>query len=195
MNKQQASVLKLPDNYSIFNLTNEFDPVKINEFIDSGGYAVGGYNEKRAKMYLAPQYKNQRNIHIGIDFWAPAGETVYSALNGKVAYKANNAQEGNYGPTLVLQHKLEGKPVFALYGHLSLDTLNKMKTGQHIKAGQMIGRLGNEDENGNWPPHLHYQLSWVDPGCADMPGVVSEEEREKALDIYPDPRIVLGGIY
>ena len=48
---------------------------------------------------------------------------------------------------------------------------------------------------GGWEPHLHFQLSWEEPTGNDMPGVVSRDDREWALEKYPDPRIVLGRIY
>jgi hypothetical protein len=55
--------------------------------------------------------------------------------------------------------------------------------------------MGDKDENGGWDPHLHFQLSLIEPETHDMPGVVSPEDREQALRDYPDPRLVLGPIY
>ena len=59
----------------------------------------------------------------------------------------------------------------------------------------MICWMGDKDENGGWDPHLHFQLSLIEPETHDMPGVVSPEDREQALRDYPDPRLVLGPIY
>lgn len=188
-------VIDLSGGADVFDFTGGYDTGSIKKFIDQGGRAVGGYNENRKEMYLAPQYQNKRNIHMGIDFWAPAGEPVYAALDGFIAYKAFHNQTGNYGATIVLKHQWKGESIFALYGHLSLASLKKAEPGSPVKAGDVVGWLGDESENGEWPPHLHYQLSLKDPGEADMPGVVSKDEREKALKIYPDPRIILGQIY
>lgn len=188
-------VIDFPENAEIFDLSKGYDTDFINKFIKKGGRAAGGYNENRTDMYLAPQYENRRNIHMGVDFWAPAGEPVYSAVNGIVAYKAFHNQPGNYGATIVLQHEWEGNDLFALYGHLSLKSLDEANPGSVVKAGDIVGWLGDEPENGNWPPHLHYQLSRKDPGEADMPGVVSKKERAAALKIYPDPRMILGPVY
>ena len=44
-------------------------------------------------------------------------------------------------------------------------------------------------------PHLHFQLSKVEPESHDLPGVVSIEDSAIALKLYPDPRFVLGSIY
>jgi murein DD-endopeptidase MepM/ murein hydrolase activator NlpD len=188
-------VMNLPDDYEVFDFSEGYDPDQMTQFVNSGGWGVGGYSEKRKNMYLAPQYENRRNIHMGIDIWAKAGEPVYSPLDGVVAYVADHAQEGNYGGTLVLKHRVESTTYYALYGHLSPESLQDLMPGQNVYGGEKVGELGCEKENGNWPPHLHYQISTKDPGEADMPGVVSDEELENALKIYPDPRILIGDIY
>ena len=60
---------------------------------------------------------------------------------------------------------------------------------------EVIGWFGDSTENGGWEPHLHFQLSLVEPTTHDLPGVVAPEDREQALKKYPDPRLVLGPIY
>jgi hypothetical protein len=42
---------------------------------------------------------------------------------------------------------------------------------------------------------VHVQLSLEAPPTHDMPGVVAKEDREAALRVYPDPRLVLGPLY
>ncbi len=194
-NTQTHPVMNLPENYKVFDFSEGYDPDKMTQFVENGGWGVGGYSEKRSNMYLAPQYQNRRNIHMGIDIWASAGEPVYSPLDGEVAYMANHAQEGNYGGTLILKHELDDTIYYALYGHLSPESISDLQPGQKVEAGRKVGELGDESENGNWPPHLHYQISIKDPGKADMPGVVSDEEHEEALKAFPDPRILIGEIY
>ncbi|MEX0647925.1 MAG: peptidoglycan DD-metalloendopeptidase family protein [Balneolaceae bacterium] len=188
-------VMNIPESPEIFDFTKEYDPGAINRLIKRGGWGIGRYNEKRRGMYVAPQYQNRRYIHMGIDIWAPAGEPVYAVLDGEVVYTGNHPQEGNYGAAIVLKHQWKNKALFALYGHLSTSSLEKLNTGDEIRAGEQAAVLGDETENGNWPPHLHYQISRVDPGEADMPGVVSEDELEEALKIYPDPRMIIGPVY
>lgn len=158
-------------------------------------YGIGGYAEKRENMYLAPHFAGKRNIHMGIDIWMPAGTPVYAIRNGRIAYLADHNEDGNYGATIVTEYNISGKPIFALHGHLSKDSLRRHKPGDSIHAGDVIAELGEPSENGNWPPHLHFQISPIDPGEADMPGVVSGEEFEEACKCYPDPRTILGPIY
>lgn len=188
-------VMDLPDEYEEFNLTSQFDRDSITAFIQSGGWAVGGYLEERAIMYDAPRYADGRNIHIGIDIWAAAGEPVYAVLPGEIVYSTFQNDEGNYGGTIILKHVVEGQELFALYGHLSKESLVTHKVGQKLKTGEVVGWLGDESENGNWPTHLHYQLCIEDPKEADMPGVVAKKDLIEARKRYPDPRILLGDIY
>lgn len=166
-----------------------FDPSLLKQ-----GWAIGGYNVQRQNMYTAPQYKNERNIHMGVDIWAPASEPVFAPMDGFVAYRAFYEEDGNYGATIVLRHFIEDLDIYALYGHLSLASLDHSNPGKKISAGALIGWLGEPHENGNWHPHLHYQLSRADPGEADMPGVVAIQSREQAVSIYPDPEKVMGAL-
>lgn len=188
-------VMDLPDEYDEFDLTSEFDRNSINAFIKSGGWAVGGYLEKREVMYDAPRYTDGRNIHMGIDIWAKAGEPVYAVLDGVIAYSKFQNDEGNYGGTVILKHMVEGQELYALYGHLSKKSVELHIQGEKKKRGDVIGYLGEESENGNWPPHLHYQICIEDPEEPDMPGVVAKKDLIRVRERYPDPRILLGDIY
>ncbi len=67
--------------------------------------------------------------------------------------------------------------------------------GAAVKKGEVIGRMGERHENGNWFPHTHFQLSLLEPVIADMPGVVFKGHRATALRVYPDPRLVLGPLW
>ena len=106
-----------------------------------------------------------------------------------------NPEEGSYGPTIITQHRWEDRDIWALHGHLSLESLEMVKQGEEITEGQIIATIGSKEVNGGWEPHLHFQLSWEMPEGYDMPGVVARENREQSLQIYPDPRMVLGPIY
>jgi len=186
-----APVVKYEGEWYLFDLTDSYDP----EFIERKTWGIGRYNEKREAMYLAPQYRGRRNIHMGIDFWTPAGEPVYAFYDGEICYSADNDQEGNYGPTLVTRHDLDGVELYALFGHLSRDSLDKHEPGTKIEKGEKIATVGSRVVNGGWVPHLHFQLSYEDPGKADMPGVVAEEDRAEALRKFPDPRLIVGDLY
>ena len=85
--------------------------------------------------------------------------------------------------------------MYSLYGHLSGKSIEGKSIGQEIKKGEIIGWMGDRNENGDWPSHVHFQLSVNRPDTHDMPGVVSVNDIAKALASYPDPRLVLGDVY
>lgn len=186
-----AAIMDYPADMPVLDLSEGYDPRLASEY----EWAIGRYDEQRRKMYLAPQYRGRRNIHMGIDIWSEAGQPVYAFHWGEIVYLADNREQGNYGPTLITRHELETETLFALHGHLSRGSLGDWKPGDPFETGQELAVTGTQEENGGWAPHLHFQLSIEDPGKADMPGVVSEEDHQEALRIYPDPRIVLGALY
>ncbi len=158
--------------------------------------AVGGYNEERA-IYRRSEIFNdnqsdERNIHIGLDLWAPENTPVYAALDGTVHSFAYNEGKGNYGPTIILKHQIDNQEFYTLYGHLDLDCLKELKVGQAIKKGQKIGVLGDETVNGDYPAHLHFQIiEKIENNQGDYPGVCTKSEREFYLNNCPDPNLLL----
>lgn len=189
-----AKVMNYPDDFDqfyIFDFTKGYDA----EFIRSKGWGIGRYNEQRTNMYDTPLFDSRRNIHMAIDVWYNADAPVYSFWEGTVAYKQENDNAGDYGPTIVIKYELNDQTLFSLYGHLSRKSLDMVTVGENVNKGQQIATLGDESVNGGWAPHLHFQLAHQDPGEADMPGVVAEEDHEEALQNYPDPRTILGNLY
>jgi len=86
--------------------------------------------------------------------------------------------------------------VWALYGHLDSRSIKNKKSGMRVWRGQLIGRMGDVHENGGWSmPHVHFQLSTIEPETNDMPGAVTMADRARALIDYPDPRHVLGALH
>lgn len=156
-------------------------------------FAFGRWSEPR-ELYRSAQFASAdeaatRTIHMGIDLFCAAGTPVHAPLDGIVEHLANNAQELDYGPLVILRHGSEpGTDFFTLYGHLSLDTLTRLSVGQHVSAGEEIATVGTPPGNGNWPPHLHFQRinDLVDLGV-DFPGVASRRDRDYWLALSPSP--------
>ncbi|MNE29341.1 hypothetical protein D3C80_1228170 [compost metagenome] len=104
----------------------------------------------------------------------------------------NNDNFGDYGPTIILKHEIEGFVFHSLYGHLSVESLNGLKEGMSVFGGQKIAELGDYTVNGGWPPHLHFQLIIdLEGNVGDYPGVCKLSEREKYLSNCPDPSLLL----
>lgn len=161
-----------------------------NQFI-----GIGGYDENRVIYRQRDHFTNQENarsIHLGIDIWAEAGELIYAPLNGIIHSFAFNNNPGDYGPTIILKHELKEIEFYTLYGHLSLESLDGLYEGKQFAAGEKIAAIGNFPENGDWPPHLHFQVvSEIGKYKGDFPGVSSIENRENFLRSCPDPNLIL----
>lgn len=156
---------------------------------------VGGYNEHRTiyrRSHHFGQSKEPREVHLGIDFWADAGTPVFAPMDGVVHSFQDNAHFGDYGPTIILEHDMPTGKLYSLYGHLTRESLSGLFDGNPVKAGEKIAEVGPYPENGDWPPHLHFQLMTDMLGLrGDFPGVCSRADREKFLAICPNPNALL----
>jgi len=156
-------------------------------------FSFGRWGEPR-ELYNNDNFASEgsdenRTVHMGIDVFCIADTPVFAPLDGIVEHLANNDAELDYGPLLVLRHEDgAGKNFFTLYGHLSLNTLERVTVGQPVLAGQQIASVGEPPTNGNWPPHLHFQLinDLLNLGV-DFPGVSRKSEQSYWLGISPSP--------
>jgi murein DD-endopeptidase MepM/ murein hydrolase activator NlpD len=169
----------------------------INQKLDAGNYryGIGGYMEHRTIYARSKHFDTDdepRRLHLGVDIWGDAGTPVYAPLDGIVHSFRDNDNFGDYGPTIILQHHLEGLVLYSLYGHLSRQSLIKLSVGQTISKNQQIAAFGNINENGHWPPHLHFQLMFdIEGKTGDYPGVARYSEKDQWLDNIPDPNLIL----
>ena len=182
-------VVNLPDEYEVRDFTTgEYVPSEFE-------FDIGRYDELRPGMYSTDIFSDGRFLHIGIDIGAPVGTPCMAFEDGEISHFGYNPEDGDYGYVIITKHDIGGIPVWALYGHLNSQSIDGKEIGQKISKGEVICWMGDKHENGGWDPHLHFQLSLLEPDTHDMPGVVRPEDREMALRNYPDPRLVLGPIY
>ena len=158
---------------------------------------VGGYLENRV-IYRRSQHfgpgaaPEARSLHLGVDVWLPAGMSVLAPMPATVHSLADNNHFGDYGPTVILEHNLEGTVFYSLYGHLSRREWQELRVGQVLAAGETFATVGPFPENGDWPPHLHFQLIADLKGQkGDFPGVVQPSEQATWAALCPDPNLVL----
>jgi murein DD-endopeptidase MepM/ murein hydrolase activator NlpD len=181
--------------------TTSFDAFVFQQLRSAGKiYGHGGYLEKRdiyrRSEVFATAQEDFRNIHLGIDIWTAAGSPVFAPLAGKIHSFQDNSGFGNYGPTLILSHELAGKTLYSLYGHLSSANLVQFELGREVAAGEQICEIGPFPENGDWPPHLHFQLIWdLGEHWGDYPGVAAEKDLDYYRQNCPDPAPMLGLAY
>jgi Ser/Thr protein kinase RdoA (MazF antagonist)/murein DD-endopeptidase MepM/ murein hydrolase activator NlpD len=166
---------------------------------------VGRYDEARL-FYTSPLFAaapnssgsenpigERRTIHLGIDLFVAPGAAVYAPIEGVVHTLANNTGPLDYGPLVILRHETsDHQEFFTLYGHLAKSTLGQLRTGQRLVRGEKFARVGAMQENGSWPPHLHFQiiLDLLEKD-ADFPGVARASERGVWTSLSPDPNSLL----
>ena len=197
------TVVNLPEHYWVFDFTKGVDASWECPF----DYQIGRYDEIRPGMYEQELFSGNRDLHVGIDIGAPQQTEVFAFTDGIIHSFGINSEEGSYGPTIITQHQVslashvgsqQMNPlttIWVLHGHLATESLEGLEIGQEIRGGQLLARIGNKSENGGWEPHLHIQISLVEPTTFDLEGVVARENRQQALQKFPDPRLILGNIY
>ena len=174
---------------------SEIDAAVFRRIEAAGAIAgVGGYLEKRSIYRDTDLFQGdaERCIHIGVDVFMPAATPIYAPLAGRVQSFANRRVAGDYGPVIILRHELDGFEFHTLYGHLSKASLDDLADGKPVAAGEQVAEIGPRPINGDWTPHLHFQLICDMQGKrGDYPGVV----RPRDLDFYrvncPDPMPLL----
>lgn len=188
----------------IFSDTKSFSKYIQQQLTDQKAlYLVGGYKERREMYSRSELFNNNlklndiqndepRSVHLGTDIWGKAGTKVHAPIGGVIHSFAFNNNYGDYGPTIILQHQVDTVNFYTLYGHLSFRDLGNLRLGQFIARGEDFAHFGTEEENGNWPPHLHFQLI-LDIGNykGDYPGVCKPSETGFWLANSPDPDLIL----
>lgn len=159
--------------------------------------AFGGYLETR-DIYSRSNYfksklgEDERNIHLGIDFWCLKNTKVLSVLEGKIHSFKYNDNHGDYGPTIIIEHHIDDEIFYSLYGHLTTSSIKNLKVGQLVNRGEVIAVLGDSTENGDYAPHLHFQLiKDLQGNFGDYPGVCSLKEVEFYKTNCPNPNSLL----
>lgn len=161
-------------------------------------FGIGGYLENRqvyenSNLFNGlPNKSEPRTVHLGVDIWAAAGTTVFAPLAGIVHSFAYNNKDGDYGATIILQHQLEGFVFHTLYGHLSLADLAGLRQNGFISTGMPLAHFGTPAENGNWPPHLHFQIILdMQLNQGDYPGVCAASKQVFYQNNCPNPDLIL----
>lgn len=143
-----------------------------------------------------PSEDKQTNIHLGVDYVMESGSNVFAINDGKIIemevinknkqelFQKSNQEiyhgEGGYGNMLLLEHQLNGRIFYSLYGHLAASK-KPFKIGDFIKGGQIIGIIGKSFslENGGWPAHLHFNILKERSAVA---GYGTKEDLKKIID-------------
>lgn len=93
-----------------------------------------------------------RAPHMGLDIAAPIGTPVRAAADGVVSVA--HPDMVLTGRTVVIEH---GFGLDTIYIHMNAI---KVKDGDHVKRGQVIGEIGKTGRASG--PHLHFGVTWFD---------------------------------
>lgn len=108
-------------------------------------------------------------FHEGIDIRPVRRDAAEEPLDevraieaGRVVHVANDPRDSNYGRYVVVEHSVEGAPVFSIYAHLADIGVD---AGQALRRGGRIGRLGYTGAGiDKRRAHLHLEIAilWND---------------------------------
>jgi len=96
----------------------------------------------------------QAFFHSGVDLAAPVGTPVLAAADGVVILVS---QEGPYGSLVVIDHGNGWQTRYAHLGRFGVPV------DQPVRAGTVIGYVGQTGRPDMTPPHLHFEVRFQSP--------------------------------
>lgn len=118
----------------------------------------GGVFPFPSKGRITSEYSPWRCVitcgpHKGIDIAAPHNTPVMAVADGIVTRSGvSGTSKKGFGWIVVIDH---GKGISTIYGHMFQQDV-KVKTGDQVKKGQLIGGIGNN--GGSTGYHLHFEV-------------------------------------
>ncbi|AFY40948.1 M23 family metallopeptidase [Nostoc sp. PCC 7107] len=117
--------------------------------------SISGYPlEKAATVVLGYGWQiNPQNgevfFHSGVDLLAAVGSPVEAIAPGNVVFAQ---EQGSYGQLVIVNHS---GGMQSRYAHLG--TI-KVKVGQQVNTGDVLGTVGTTGEPSAKEPHLHFEM-------------------------------------
>ena len=156
-------------------------------------FTYGGWTENREFLWKGSYLENTGNfIHLGVDYNVPVGTKVFANHEMKIVHIENDAPLKHGWGQMIIGY-IEKLDICILYGHLSKD--NIWKVGDKIKKGEVVGVVGDKNDNGFWFPHLHVQCitkEYFDEvntknGWKEFDGYGNIKDFQELVRIYKDP--------
>lgn len=91
-------------------------------------------------------------FHSGLDLLAPEGTPVEAVEAGTVAFAG---EQGSYGNLVVINHQGGSQSRYAQLQSIAV------KTGQVVKPGELIGKVGTTGSPSSSQVHLHFELRYA----------------------------------
>jgi murein DD-endopeptidase MepM/ murein hydrolase activator NlpD len=132
-----------------------------------------------------------KRMHYGIDIGLNTGDPVKSAFEGMVRFAKKH---GGYGNVVIIRHY---NGLETVYAHLHKI---KVKPGQIVEAGQVIGTGGNTGRS--FGSHLHFEVRFkgkpINPNqiisfknqCLHSDVIVLEKTKKNTFQAFPENAII-----
>jgi murein DD-endopeptidase MepM/ murein hydrolase activator NlpD len=113
-------------------------------------FPVQGLTPRAVQSRYGDQRDSGVRAHEGVDIFAPRGTPALAAADGWVTRVTTNRLGGN---VVWVWDPERGQALY--YAHLDRQDVS---TGVRVKAGDVIGRVGNTGNARTTPPHLHFGI-------------------------------------
>ena len=144
--KIQAELKRIAEEEAKKNTTN------ISQKASGYIFPVQGLSKSNINNKTYPSYKGHTGVDVNIGV---SGKSVVAVKDGKVVIseaRISNGKYYSYGEYIVISH---GDGTMTLYAHM-LANSRKVKVGDKVKQGQVIGTVGSTGNSTG--THLHFEV-------------------------------------
>lgn len=118
--------------------------------VPSIGFPVKGKTSRAISSFFGDPRDGGRRDHHGVDIFAPRHTPVLAPSNASVT----RVGEGKIGGRHVWLYDSK-RSMYLYFAHLET---REVERGEQVKAGQLIGTVGNTGNARYTPPHLHFGI-------------------------------------
>jgi murein DD-endopeptidase MepM/ murein hydrolase activator NlpD len=190
---------KLPNKFTSSKVQQDH----VRKLSNRRGNSLGGYMEDRTNIWDGVVEDLDNKIHCGIDVTVKESTPIFAPCCCSVVYRyLDTSKTDGWGFYMIMKPLRGGESVelsahertYILIGHLKNSSV---ELGQKFKKGEIIGYVGNCEENGGWFEHVHIQCITEDyyMFCKNK-GIVSEidgyvETSNEVKKHFPNPANIM----
>ncbi|MCR9286909.1 MAG: M23 family metallopeptidase [Bacteroidetes bacterium] len=144
-------------------------------------FPIKGKGSRAIGSFWGDPRDGGKRKHEGIDIFAPKNFLLLAVCDGEI----DRVENGGIGGKTVWLYDPELKQS-VYYAHLNEQLV---KEGQRVKAGDLIGRVGNTGNAKTTPPHLHFGIYPDGMGAID-PLYFLQKQPSKIPNIQVDTSLI-----